>query len=353
MTKARTYTLFFLLAVVGLLVGRHLSDAIDRQTPEIVLQVGQHLVTGKVSPDGRYLAGIGRKDNFWFAQVWDIQGRVVMGPQSLVTPHGRFHGFDWHPGSQKLAVSAGNEVWVFQVKNGKKTVLAASEQVRTIEYDGPFLMARARTATFVWKDDKTKPFWRLDQGYLLHSTLNGKTGRLATACFDDGVRVFDLQKKRQLSHFHPGVTSAGLKFDSSGSLLASGFRNRGNRRTDHILVHNLESGKPAGPTLTTPRLFGYQFSTDGRTVVSRQQAGAFVWRVDDGKNIAHREGQSTLIDDISDDGNWVATVPGGGMVRIWSTQKNEEYKLLAEQPVSDVRFSGPGRLLAVGGQATL
>jgi WD40 repeat protein len=353
MKKSSRYTLYLVLSVLGLIVGQHLHNVVSSRTPEVLLQVGEDLIAGQMSPDGRYLAGVGGKDGSWFVQIWDDRGRVVMKRTPLVQPLGRHHGFDWSPDSADFAISAGDQVWVFQAKDGSKQVLPASSQVRTVEYDGPFLMARAKTATFVWKNKKAKPYWRLDQGYLLHSTVNGETGRLVTACFEDGVRVFDLKRKRQLFHFQPGLTSAGLEFDARGLRLASGFRNRGNRQLDHTLVYNLESGSPMEPTLVTPRLFGYRLSANGKKLVSRQHAGAFVWNVDNGQNVAHREGQSTLIDALSRDGKWVASALGGGRVSLWSTEGKTEHQLHSDQPATDVRFAGPGRLLTFGGQATL
>jgi WD40 repeat protein len=354
MNKAKRYVLYLILSLIGLAVGQHLHSVISSQTPEVLFQVGEDLVAGKMSPDGRYLAGVGREGDRWFLQVWNNASKEVMSRKTLLKPPGRYPGFDWSPDGEHLAISAGDHVWVFQVKDGSKKALLASAGVRAVQYDGSYLIARTKNATIVWRGTKTKPYWRLDQQYLLHSAVDGESGRLATACFEDGVRVFDLKRKSQLGHFQPGAISCGLQFDARGLRLTSGFRTRANRQRDHIVTFDLESGRPAGPALTTPRLFGFQFSDSGRTVLSRQQPGAFVWNVEDARNVADRKGPAALIDALSADGRWVATIPGGGLVSLWSTRDPErEYELRSSHPVSDVRFGGPGRLLVVGGHARL
>lgn len=349
MSQPSRIILYLLLALLGLTAGEQLQSYFNSE-PEKIRQVGHDLVSADISPDGSSIAGVGKRDGAYFLQAWDENGTTILAPQRLPAPAGRIHGLDWSPDGREVAVSAGSDVWVYSLEHGRKTVCPASPGVRTVCYDDGYLMARTPTATFLW-NRRYRLHWRLEQEHLLQSAL--RSGRLATGCFEDGVRVFDLRKKRQLSHFNPGTTSAGLQFSADGHTLTSGFRSRGQRKQDHILSFDLPASRPAGPVLSTPGLFGFHASARGDSVVSRQQTGASVWNVRTGGRTSERPGKAKLIDVISPDGNWIATATSSG-VTLWnSCDPTSEYALDFSQPVTDLSFSPSGNLLIVAGSAGL
>lgn len=343
---------YLLLAVAGLFIGQALPTLLPSKPPQPIFTVGSDLRSAQLSLRGHYLAGIGCRDGSWFVQVWDQNEKEVLAPQSLPTPPGRFHALSWSPDGKDLAVAAGDEVWIFKIKTGEKRILAAGPQVRTVEYNGQYLLAHTRTSSVIWKGDFSKPYWRLDQNRLLLSALDGNSERLATSCFEDGVRVFDLKRKRQTAHFKPGWISAGLKFGDGGRLLTVGYRNPSNRRQDHVITYDLNHGVPYGPALSTPSLYGLDTSLKGQRVVTRQFSGAVTWDVKTGTVLSERPGSSRLLDVIDYPGDLVCSELEGNTAALWNAEdSSREHLLTCPEPISDMRFTHFNGLILVGGQA--
>ena len=339
------------LAVLGLFIGQGLAGLFSKQ-PEKILQVGEDLVAARMSVDGSHLAGVGKRQSGWFLQVWNRRGREVVRALDLPKPPGRYPAFDWSPDGREVAVAATDKVWIVDLKDGKRTELQAGPEIRAVEYRGRLLMARTRTATVLWEEGK--PVWRLDQNYLLHSALSEDGTLLATSCFDDGVRVFDIRRKREVDHYAPGHLSSGLKFGAGGKLLTSGFRYRGDRRQDQIVTFEISSGRPVGPSLSTPTLYGFDLTPDGARVVSRQASGAALWDTKTGAVLGRRSEPSRLLDVISPDGRHVCSERGAGLACVWTSRGSDpEYALRCPRPLTDMNFPRSDEVLVVGGQASL
>jgi WD40 repeat protein len=345
--------LFTLIAVLGFLVGAPLDQLVG-QAPRKVLVVGQDMQSARLSPNGRYIAGLGRTPrNIWFVQIWDDRGQVVLPVQKLPTSPGRFPSMSWREDSGELAVAAKNEVWLFQPQAHSKTILPAAPQVRAVQYSGETLLARTDTNTFIWHARTHKPVWRLAQNHLLHAVLDPTGQQLATGCFEDGVRVFSLKNKRQILHFEPGTIACGLQFSHGGQWLTIGVRYPGARQQDKIVTFDLARKKAVGPKLSTPQLKGLDVAEDGLRIVSSQSGRACVWEPTEGRRIAQRDLDGRLLESLSRDGRWVASVVGKAEPVIWKSQDpTSEHRLSAQYPATDVIFQSATDLLLVDGRIT-
>ena len=347
--------LFSILALCGFSIGPGL-EALHAKAPRRTVSMGQNLVGAKLSPQGDSLVAVGRKSSGqWFCQAFNGRGKELKSIDTMPSPPGRFHAMAWHPHRGEIALAAVDQVWLFDPLKGSVKKLKANAQVRHLEYRGNLLLARTDNSVFLWNAESYKLQWRLDLAYLLHARLDPNGEILATSSFEDGVRLFQVKKKKFLAHLEPGALSCGLGFSKSGQWLTCGFRERSDRSKDRVTTYCLKTKKIVGPALAAHSLYGFDVSDNGELIVARERSGAKVFRTVEGEQLSHRQGDSPLVDSMSPDGRWVASTPSlRGQVAVWSSRAASEEELLEiGHGASDVHFANSRTLLVVNGQASL
>jgi len=325
-------------------------------SPTKLLEIGSGIRTARLSPSGDYIAAVGvRDDGKHILYVWNRKGAQLMPPAQVPTPASRIPALAWRSDGKELAVAAGSEVWLFHPVKGSKTVLQAAPSVRALQYEGDSLMARTDQTTFVWHAHSHVVRWRLSQQHLLQATLSPDGLILATSCFQDGVRIFDIKRRKLLDHLEAGSIATGLKFSEKGNYLTCGYRNPGGRHQDRIKTYDMKKKKQFGPTLSTPALRGFDGCADGSKIVARTEEKATVWSTSDGRVLGESEQGGRLVDRLSPNGKWVVSAPEDGRsALLWRAQKaKKQHHLELSGAVQDLSFGRTGELLIAAGSATL
>lgn len=350
----RRTILLCLLAGFGYLVGTELES---HRAPTLELTFAQNARHAQMSPDGQNIAVLGLgTGGEWFFELWTQKGKLLGKRIPLPPPPGRHHSVSWREDSREVAVAAGNDVWLISTQSLEKRVLKAAPMVRQVQFQAQTLMARSNTAVFCWNTRTRKQIWRLDQNHLLQATLDPKGGKLATGCFQDGVRVFDIGRKRQLIQFSGGMTSCGLRFGRGGGWLTSGFRNRNQRQHDSVVTIDLKTKKPISAPIPTPFLEGFELCNDGINILARCRDTVTFYRTADGRAINSLEGTARLIDAVNEAGTWIASALAGenaSSCRAWNLSSGKTHILSCAQPPQSLSFGSGGRLLVVDGQVNL
>ncbi len=352
------FRLFFLLAAFGLIVGGVLESAFLRG-PVLRAQFGEGLVTALASPDGKLIAATGRaQDGSWFCALYDLDGAAIGQAVPLRSPPGRGPALAWRSDSAQVAVANGPEVLVLSTNAEPPRRLRAAPTVRALTYGGPFLLARADGVALLWETQRYTQAWQLAQPYLLHASLNSDGSSLALASFEDGVRLYDPQKKRVGPHFEAGFTAAGLQFAEGSDRLIVGWRQGQRRNRDRMSSYHRQTGKPDGPTLATPQLRGFCASLDGRAVSVRTEYDVAVWNLDTGVKGASSDSESHLIDQLDARGERVLTAlfpkDRPHAAELWSAKDGRTLAHFEhEWPISDIGITASGQLVIIGDRAAV
>ena len=350
----RRSLLFTTLALLGLLIGSELAVF---RAPTREHCFGEDLRSAVMSPDGKWVAAVGMEESgHWFFEIWSKDGKRSGERVEILPPSGRFQPMCWREDGREVAVGLGAEVWLFTPGESGRRVLAAAKQVRGLEYRSQTLMARCDTTTLCWNVRSRKQILRLDQNHLLHAALDPQGKRLITSCFEDGIRIFDLGRKRQLLHITPGVTVSGLQITKGGHWITASYRRHDNRRLDSIQTFTLQNGERVAPPLATPVLEGFQATPDGSRLVARCQEKAVVFDLPKGKPLAENKGSARLIDQITNDGKRIATAPQGAgrpNALLWDAKGNAEHSLGDTAQPFSLSWSETGRLIVVDGRISV
>lgn len=346
MRRSLLVPLLLVLAAVGYHVDRAL------QSSRRLGLVGEDLRYAAVSPDGRFVAGVAnRGSNRWTLGVWETaSGRPVLEPEPLPHPPGPTNCLAWSADGTTLVAGAAESVLVLEPGTGRRRQLAAEWLVREVGWHRGMVTARTDAAFYLW-DTGGRLVWRLAVPHLLHAAYDGHSQTVAVAAFEDGVRLYDLRSRALRRHLEPSWTAAGLEMCADGGLVATAFRFRSDRGSDHGRVYRTRDGVPLGPPLVGPRLYGFRASLDGSRMLLRSEATCRVLRVRDGHVLGEREAPSPAIDALGFDGRIVATVnQADAAVTLWSAEGGRVLERLEhpQQPVR-VRFAAPDLLQVTGG----
>ncbi len=259
---------------------------------------------------------------------------------------------------------------------------AAAEERPILQLDTGGHMASINTIAFTpdgrqlvsASDDKTIRVWDLASGKTVRTirgeSAPGDAGKVyAMALSPDGkwlaaggwtddneIRLYEFASGKLVALLkgHADVV-LGLAFSPDGSKLISGSFDRtaiiwdtgiqaGARGTEPKLLHRLEGHKDD--------IYAVGFSPDG----SRAVTGSFdhdlrLWRVADGKEIAHMTGHGDKMYSIAvaPDGT-IASGDWSGEIRLWDGRDGRFLRVLARQgtTVGSLSFSPDGKLLLSG-----
>lgn len=303
--------MFLCLAGLGGLCGRAIQFPFEDQPARRLGQVGQDLVAAAASPDGQWVAGLrSQGNNQWSVTVWEtVSGRELLKPQRLPHPPATTNALAWSPNSQQLAVGSSDTVSLYQISSQSRKQLKAEWLVRDVRWSQDWVMARCDNAVFVWRCDTGKLVLRLPQDHLLTAALSGPQGVLATASFQDSIRLFSVPKGRLLRTLPAGPATVGLEFVHQEEWLATAFRFQGNRDRDCAILYDWRTGKAQTPSLPQPHLVGFSVSQDGGRLLTRSEQVCRVWDGASGRMVLERPLASPYIDSLSADGQWVASLP--------------------------------------------
>ncbi|MCA9791901.1 MAG: WD40 repeat domain-containing protein [Candidatus Eremiobacteraeota bacterium] len=345
--------LFFCLAVLGYGIDQVLVGWLDSPVRK-VSEFGQDLVVCATGSQG-LTAALGRNANGFFLQVFSGQGDRLFGPVPVEAPVAPLRCLGWREDGQAVAIASGHNVLVLEGPDWQMRRLKTDTLVREVAYRGHYLMARGTGNLHLWQASSLKVYWRLDQPYLLHSDVSRDGRWLATGCFEEGIRIFDLRTRRQALHFEQGLTPAGLDFCHQDQWLAACYRFRGRPNLDHARLYEACSGKPVGPPLEEPGLRGYAVSRDGQKVLIRSQARATVFEPLSGRKLAQNPLDTRVIDSLSPDGRWAATTPPDcRVVVLWDTQNGQVLANLSHpQAPTFIDWWSDRNLTVSGGSAAI
>ncbi|MBT9587687.1 WD40 repeat domain-containing protein [bacterium] len=352
----RTFA-FLCLASLGALCDRALHPVFCTQSARRLGQVGQDLVSAAASPDGKSVAGLRCEGpEKWSVTVWETTtGRVQLKPQTLPHPPATTNALAWSPNSQFLAVGSSSEVSLFHLSGQTRKRLAAQWLVRDVRFSQDYVMARADGAVFVWRWDSGTLVLKLTQDHLLAAALNGPGGVLATASFQDNIRLYGLANGRLMRTLPAGPATIGLEFARQGHSLAAAFRFQSNRSRDYAVVYDWSSGQPKATDLSQPDIMGFAVSQDGNRLLTRSEQLCRIWDGNTGKLVLERPLASPYTDSLSSDGQLVGSLgPQGNNVALWRADSGREFARLehTRRPFS-YKFFQPGLFQVVDGACSV
>lgn len=341
--------LFLCLAALGQLLSGWLDSPARK-----VAEFGQDLVVS-VSNDQAVTGALGRNADSFFVGLFDRNGGQLIKPFAIEAPVAPLRCLSWRSDGQALAIASGQTVIVLEAPKWKPRRLKTDSLVREVAYRNQFLMARGTGNLHLWQASTLKLYWRLEQPYLLHSQVSRDGRYLATGCFEEGIRIFNLGRRRMLRQIEDGLTPAGLDFCHDDQWLAACFRFRGRPHLDHARLYQADNGQPLGPPLEQAGLRGYAVSRDGQRLLVRGETRATVFEPRSGRALSHNQLATRLVDTLSPDGRWAATTPPDcRVVVVWDTQNGQTRANLSHsQAPSFVDWWSDRNLTISGGSAAI
>jgi WD40 repeat protein len=361
------------------------------------------------SHDGRYVVTAADTDfgaNEQNVRMWRVNdGSLVRGfgvPDSTIS-----YSVDLSPDDSILAVCQGNDVKLYQVSSGALLRTLTGHTFSTFEVrfspDGTMVASAAG-------DNKAK-IWRVSDGALL-KTLSGHTffvnsvawspnnANLATGSWDMTVKIWNVSTGgliRTLSGHSDAVTS--VRYSPDGLVLASGSSDsrifewdpatgvliRALSDPDVLYIQSIEYSRDGaniysggsdskarrwrasdGVLLTTfgehtDRVWGVDFSTDGKFVSCSGDTKAKIWNTADGTLLHDLIGHTDVINsiDVSPNNLTVATAAGAGgfgtvdpTVKLWRMSDGALLRTLPGHVFGSfsVAFSPDNQFVATGGE---
>jgi WD40 repeat protein/tRNA A-37 threonylcarbamoyl transferase component Bud32 len=328
----------------GLTVHRRTDGAViaELTTPP------DHLFSGKLSPDGRYVMNYDRHRNVF---VWDLNrpahgprehSVMLPGPWAELSP-----GFT--PDSRLLALAGSDKtIRFFEMESGKErkqVELPVVPERISISPGGDYVAVSAGTSFVV---SKINPAGAV-RIHKHHSPVTSfawhPEGRFIAVGYHNG----DVQLLDTLSEASRGLTphqrDVSVAFDVRGEFVASssfdGIQRFADPATGHVLFETQETGELQATS--DGRYFG-GFRNDG-SIGAREIHRSSVFRT----LTSAVTGYPLLSGvDISPDGRWLVAGDGAGL-HVWSLRQGNEVAFTASSSAKRPQFHPGGDFIVTGG----
>jgi WD40 repeat protein len=346
----------------------NLTHSFGRKNRLRVVEVGTAKVTPvdvdgyfertALSPDGRWLAGVGRSK----VRTWDL---AVSPPRAhdasaVREDHPGLLGFS--PDSRRLAVRLGFDVAVFDSALGTTLTLQRSTSVNSIAF-------RPHTDEIAVAGEKNVCFWRLsprsrpscipqDQT-VEHVAFDASGKRLAVAGSSGVVRIIDARTRAQTARLAHERKVASVVWNAAGTQLVSTTTDH-NKPDDKILhVWNIEGEREIARLSDEARVL--RFDTE---LVTVSNAGRIRrWALHSGLNEDRLLPHPQAVHDVTFAPDRKSVITGTGYdgdddtdtpdfnVRIWSLEAVAPPTVVPQgQAVGFVRVVHEGRYLLAAGR---
>lgn len=316
----RTFA-FLCLASLGALCDQALRATLfGRAEPQRLGRVGENLTAAATSPDGSRVAGLRNLGpEQWTVTVWETRSGRQLLSATLPHPPGTSTPLAWSPDGKVLAAGSSGEVSLWEVSSGRRQVLNAEWLVREVRFSQNWLLARCDNTVFVWDWQTRKLVRRIGQDHLLAAALDRTSGALATASFQDSVRVYSLPQGKLVRTLPAGPATVNLEFTEKGERLAAAFRYRNERARDVAAYYDWRAGSLVS-RMAEPDLVGFSVAEDGSRFLTRSPQGGHIWDPRQGQSLLEFQLPSLHTDSLSPDGRQVLSLPsGGGQAVLWSS----------------------------------
>lgn len=344
--QAKSFTLFLVLAVIGLVVG----NSLENQSRKIA-EVGKNLVAAATSPDGTRIAGLALKDQEWSVRVYSPDGKLLAGPVVVAAPTGWADRLNWSQDSRQLAVADGANVLVLEFGNKvKEHRLTATWAVRQVAFRGDRLLVRSNDNVFVWDRKTWERVSHLGLQHVLHSDLSHDGTTLVAGVFQGGVQVFDLPRRKIKYSLDRDWTAAYLKLSACDQKLVVSYRFRNQRHQDHSAAYRVKDGKLSSQRLFHRDLLTAAVSESGHRLITRSEKSVVVWELESNAKVTELDLSQFGQDSISADGKLVASsLRTGQQVRLWSADNGRVVTELEHRAATTfVDFTSNRRLDVTG-----
>lgn len=304
------------------------------------------------SPDGKYISA-GQKEGQTF--VWEAaSGRLV-------------HRFD--APSESLSFSGSSEILITGDEEGLTFWnVGSGAKERRFEvawgfglFPHPCLSPDLRAIAVCHKDGNGLQLLDVRTGEL-SEPFEGKAvtasslafspdgRRVAGACFDGEVRVWDVKARKEIRSFEPGGFAVAISPD--GRTLA--FQQR------RIVLVDIETGRRREfESADAAGVLRVALSPDGKTAMAGGLSSiARSWDIETGRQLRefdHRRG-TTIALALSRDGKLLAGAGGEGVIQLWEAETGKRVMSLAadDAAISSLAFApGDAELIAASVDSTM
>ncbi len=326
----------------------------QRETGDVLVELAtppEHVYTGRMSPDGRWLVGF---DRMGAAHFWSINEPAdgLLPPVRSIP--GRFnYCADFAPDGQRVAlVSQDNSVRWYDLNDGTERVrvtLASTPQWMEHSPDGKYLAyeafmrfivvdiaTSAKIAEFTHTSTLTALAWHPNGRYLAVGYRNGD------------LLLFDTVRSRgRWLHSHMQYVSA-ITFEAGGQMVASSSWDSTQRFCDPVTGRTLFETKGGSQIESTSDGRWFVFLDDDGGIRARENLPSSVFRT---VALAELDEHSSGVD-FSPDGRWLVSGSKMGL-RIWDMSRGMEVAFVRSPSALRPRFHPGGRHVVSMGKGAL
>jgi WD40 repeat protein len=310
----------------------------DTATGKLAHEIAHPSVWLRFSPDGRWLATIGRSDNavrIWEVGTWREVSHVVYDGQAY------YYTVEFSPTGQWLAaIDAPGLVKVWETSTSKEVAhisLGSNNSLDTITFspDGRWLVTGADDAMRMWETGTWRESARIETGSgHLKFSADGK--RLAT-----GLHVWELRPEREAAKVF--TQRPAPAFSPGDSRLAAIQSSKGEKGSS-IRVSDMATGQDMAQLKSgDARLTSFVFSPDGRQIIAGDNVGMLhAWDVATGQEVAQlKSGGARFTSLVFNPEGRIIASDDAGTLHTWDVASGREitHTVLGEAAKTILAFS--------------